>query len=79
MPTDGFVRFLVEKNSSDAQGPRLDARSQGALGMKGITLDTHTLEGRAATLISSNGKSVKLDDGTRLLLVVQEKKEAPAQ
>ena len=37
-------------------------------------------EGRGATVISSNGKSVKLDDGTRLLLVVQEKKgEAATQ
>jgi hypothetical protein len=57
-----------------SQGPRLDARSQGAVGMKGITLDAQAVEGRAATMISSNGKSVKLDEGTRLLLVVQEKK-----
>ncbi len=63
-------------NFPQAPGPRLDARSQGAIGMKGITLDAQTAEGRAVTLISSNGKSVKLDDGTRLLLVVQEKKEA---
>lgn len=63
-----------------AAGPRFDARSQGAVGMKGITLDAQPAEGRAATVISSNGKSVKLDDGTRVLLVVQEKKgEAPAQ
>jgi hypothetical protein len=62
-----------------ASGPRLDERSQGALGMKGISLDAHTVSGRGATIISSNGKNVKLDDGTRLLLVVQEKKDAPAQ
>jgi hypothetical protein len=61
-------------NFPQAQGPRLDGRSQGAIGMKGITLDAQTAEGRAATVISSNGKSVKLDEGTRLLLVVQEKK-----
>ena len=48
--------------------------------MKGISLDAQPADGRAATVISSNGKSVKLDDGTRLLLVVQDKKsEAPAQ
>jgi hypothetical protein len=62
-----------------ASGPRLDERSQGALGMKGISLDAQTVSGRGATIVSSNGKNVKLDDGTRLLLVVQEKKDAPAQ
>jgi hypothetical protein len=67
-------------NSPSAPGVRLDARSQGAVGMKGITLDAQAVEGRGATVISSNGKSVKLDEGTRVLLVVQEKKgEAPPQ
>jgi hypothetical protein len=48
--------------------------------MKGITLDAQAVEGRAATVISSNGKSVKLDEGTRVLLAVQEKKsEAPPE
>jgi hypothetical protein len=66
-------------NFPAASGPRLDERSQGALGMKGISLDAQTVSGRGATIVSSNGKNVKLEDGTRLLLVVQEKKEAPAQ
>ena len=42
-------------------------RSQGAVGMKGITLDAQAVDGRAATVISSNGKSVKLDEGTRIV------------
>jgi hypothetical protein len=63
-----------------AGGPRLDERSQGAVGMKGITLDSQPVDGRAATIVSSNGKSVKLEDGTRMVLVVQEKKgEATTQ
>jgi hypothetical protein len=67
-------------NVPSANGPRLDDRSQGAVGMKGISLDAQAVEGRAATVISSNGKSVKLEEGTRLVLVVQEKKgEAGAQ
>jgi hypothetical protein len=66
-------------NFPAASGPRLDERSQGVLGMKGVSLDSQTVSGRGATIISSNGKNVKLDDGTRLLLVVQEKKDAPAQ
>jgi hypothetical protein len=61
-------------NFPGAAGPRLDERSQGAVGMKGITLDSQPVDGRAATVISSNGKNVKLDDGTRLVLVVQDKK-----
>jgi hypothetical protein len=59
-------------------GPRLDEHSRGAVGMKGITLDAQAADGRPATVISSNGKSVKLDEGTRVVLVVQEKKDAPA-
>jgi hypothetical protein len=67
-------------NYPEAQGPQLSTRSQGAVGMKGFTLDAQAVDGRAATSISSNGKSVKLDEGTRLLLVVQDKKsEAPEQ
>jgi len=67
-------------NFPQAEGPRLDERSHGAVGMKGITLDAQAVEGRGATVISSNGKSVKLDEGTRLVLVVQEKRgEAAAQ
>jgi hypothetical protein len=67
-------------NFPQAQGPRLDERSQGAVGMKGISLDSQVVSGRGATIISSNGKNVKLEDGTRLLLVVQEKKgEATTQ
>ena len=61
-------------NFPAAAGPRLDERSRGAVGMKGISLDAQTVSGRAATIVSSNGKSVKLDEGTRMLLVVQEKK-----
>lgn len=67
-------------NFPAASGPRLDERSRGAVGMKGISLDAQMVSGRGATIISSNGKSVKLDEGTRVVLVVQEKKgEATTQ
>jgi hypothetical protein len=62
-----------------AAGPSLNARSRGAVGMKGITLDVAQAENRGVTVVSSNGKSVKLDDGLEVVLVVQEKKDAPAQ
>ena len=54
-----------------ATGPSLNARSRGAVGMKGITLDAAQAENRAATVVSSNGKSVKLDDGLEVVLVAQ--------
>src|SRR6201995_2347432 len=38
-------------NSAGLTGPRLDARSRGAVGMKGITLDGAVVEGRAATVV----------------------------
>jgi hypothetical protein len=54
-----------------ASGPSLDARSRGAVGMKGITLDAAQAENRGVTVVSSNGKSVKLDDGVEVVLVAQ--------
>jgi hypothetical protein len=39
--------------------------------MKGITLDAAQAENRALTVVSSNGKSVKLDDGLGIVLVAQ--------
>ena len=68
-------------NFPAAAGPRLDERSQErGRDEEEITLDSLPVDGRAATIVSSNGKSVKLEDGTRLLLVVQEKKgEAATQ
>lgn len=63
-------------NFPAAGEPRLNAHSQGAVGMKGITLDGAVVDGRPATVVSSNGKSVKLEEGTRILLVAEEKKGA---
>jgi hypothetical protein len=51
--------------------PRLDAKSHGAVGMHGITLNNEPANNRPATVVVSNGKSVHLDGGTQLLLVVQ--------
>lgn len=62
-----------------AAAPGLDVRSRGAVGMKGVTLDAGQAENRGVTVVSSNGKSVRLDDGLGVVLVVQEKKDAPAQ
>jgi hypothetical protein len=60
-----------------ASSPRLDAKSRGAIGLRGITLNDEPANSRPATVVVSNGKSVRLDGGTQLLLVVQA--QTPAQ
>jgi hypothetical protein len=57
---------------------RLDAKSRGAVGMHGITLNDQPVNHRPATVVVSNGKSVHLDDGTQILLVVQAQALPPA-
>ncbi|ABF42274.1 hypothetical protein Acid345_3273 [Candidatus Koribacter versatilis Ellin345] len=51
-------------SSQNAAPGRLSENSTGAVGMKGITLDSQS----SASKISSDAKSVKLDEGTQLLL-----------
>ncbi len=63
-------------DSGPTSSSQLDARSRGAIGMHGITLNSEPANNRPATIVASNGKSVRLDSGTRMLLVVQG--EAPA-
>jgi hypothetical protein len=54
-----------------ASSPRLDGKSRGAVGLRGITLNDEPANNRPATVVVSNGKTVHLDGGTQLLLVVQ--------
>jgi hypothetical protein len=49
----------------------LDAKTRGVIGLRGMTLNTEPANNRAASVVVSNGKSVHLDGGTRMLLVVQ--------
>jgi len=66
-----------EPSAVGASSPRLDAKSRGAIGLRGITLNDEPANNRPATVIVSNGKSVHLDGGTQLLLVVRA--QTPAQ
>lgn len=51
-------------------GP-LPANSRGVYGLSGLELKTDASKGNEGTMITSNGKNVHLDSGTRLLLVAQ--------
>jgi hypothetical protein len=65
-------------NVGQVSSTRLDAKSRGAVGMHGITLNDQPVNHRPATVVVSNGKSVHLDDGTQILLVVQAQGLPPA-
>lgn len=56
---------------SDPGGPVLGPSSRGMLGMRGLTLTTAPMENLLVSTVSSEGKNVHLDGGTRMLLVTQ--------
>jgi hypothetical protein len=60
-----------DASAGAASSPRLDGKSRGAIGLRGITLNDEPANNRPATIVVSNGKTVHLDGGTQLLLVVQ--------
>jgi hypothetical protein len=49
----------------------LDPNSHGVLGLHGLTLTTASAENTPVAKVTSEGKNVKLDSGTRMLLVTQ--------
>lgn len=65
---------ITPRGSSDA-GP-LPANSRGVYGFSGLQLSTDSSKPNPATKITSTGKNVHLDSGTRLLLIALE--ETPA-
>jgi hypothetical protein len=50
---------------------QLAANSRGVFGLGGLTLSSEASDGASGAVIVSSGKSVRLDSGTRLLLVAQ--------
>lgn len=58
------------QNGSSGNG-QLPANSRGIYGLKGLKLMMTTTKTSQNTVISSDGKNVRLDSGTRLLLVAQ--------
>jgi hypothetical protein len=63
---------------SGAASARLDTKSRGAIGMRGITLNDEPVNNRPASVIVSNGKSVHLDGGTQMVLMVQAQASQPS-
>ncbi len=61
----------IEPDARPAPSPPLDAKSRGVIGLHGITLNAESANNRPASVVVSNGKSVHLDGGTRILLVVE--------
>jgi hypothetical protein len=58
----------------------LSPNSRGVIGLRGLTLATAPIDNVLVSTISSDGKNVHLDSGTRLLLVTQASlAEGPAQ
>ena len=57
---------------------QLAANSRGVFGLSGLTLSSEASAGAQGAVIVSSGKSVRLDSGTRLLLVAQATTSASA-
>jgi len=63
----------------DQSGPTLTPNSRGVIGMRGLTLSTAPAEKVLVSTITSDGKNVHLDSGTRMLIVTQQPpREEPA-
>jgi hypothetical protein len=60
-----------EPDAGPVASQTLDAKSRGVIGMRGLTLNAEPANNRPASVVVSTGKSVHLDGGTRMLLVVQ--------
>jgi hypothetical protein len=74
-PTNGVGSgATLESNPSAPLGPN----SRGVLGMRGLTLNTVPANNVSVSVLTSDGKNVRLDSGTRFLLVAQGS-EAPAK
>ena len=71
IPSAGDEPESRPNSSEQAPSQALDAKSRGVIGLRGITLNAEPANNRAASVVVSNGKSVHLDGGTRMLLVVQ--------
>ena len=71
IPSAGDEPESRPNSSQQAPSQSLDAKSRGVIGLRGITLNAEPANNRPASVVVSNGKSVHLDGGTRMLLVVQ--------
>jgi len=76
-PTSGVSSSEATVPDVNPQG-QLGPSSHGVVGMQGLTLNRATANNGLVAVVTSDGKNVHLESGTRFLLVEQ-KAEAPAQ
>jgi hypothetical protein len=76
-PQTGVPDGRVAAPGSDQ--PALSPNSRGVIGMHGLTLAAARVDNAIVSTVSSDGKNVHLDSGTRMLLVTQPAPEVPAQ
>jgi hypothetical protein len=72
----------VSSGSYPAPGndqPGLSSNSRGVIGMHGLTLAAARVDNAIVSTVSSDGKNVHLDSGTRMLLVTESGPEGSAQ
>lgn len=72
---DNPTRQIPDAGEGDQGGPLergpLPAKSRGVYGLSGMKLMRENAKGSSATVITSTGKNVRLESGTRLLLVAE--------
>lgn len=66
-PQAGVAGGATEGDASSSAG--LNAGSRGVIGLRGLKLAAAPVEGKMVASVSSDGKNVHLDSGTRFLLV----------
>ncbi len=68
----------IDRDAISGPSQPLDAKSRGVIGLHGITLKAELANNRPASVVVSNGKSVRLDGGTQMLLVEQAPASEPS-
>jgi hypothetical protein len=71
-------RDVASPDASGAPSDTFSTKSRGVMGLRGMTLNAEPVNNRPASVVVSNGKSVRLDGGTRMLLVVQAQGSEPS-
>jgi hypothetical protein len=77
-PAGQSPQVATPPESSGISSPQLGAKSRGVIGLHGLTLNAEPANNRPASTVVSNGKSVRLDGGTQMLLVVQAQGAEPS-
>jgi hypothetical protein len=76
--TSGDPRVGTRSESEESSSTPLGPTSHGVVGLNGLTLNTSRTNNAITATLTSDGKNVHLDGGTRFLLVAQAS-EAAAQ